>query len=53
LQLLQNGLAGDVKKLSARKDQYRLRVGDYRILFRVVADLIEVFAVKLRREAYE
>ncbi len=32
---LQKGLSGDVKKLTAREDKYRLRVGTYRILFQL------------------
>ncbi len=32
---LQNDLAGDVKKLTNFTAEYRLRVGDYRVLFEV------------------
>ena len=35
LDALQKGLSGDVKKLTAREDKYRLRVGTYRILFQL------------------
>ncbi|MGA3328185.1 MAG: type II toxin-antitoxin system RelE/ParE family toxin [Terriglobia bacterium] len=53
LDALQGGLAGDVKKLTAREHKYRLRVGSYRILFRLEGPVIFVYAVKHRREAYE
>jgi len=53
LDALQNGLAGDVKKLVARTREYRLRVGSLRILFTIENDLISVYAVKDRKEAYE
>jgi mRNA interferase RelE/StbE len=53
LNLLQQNLAGDVKKLAVRTNEYRLRVGSYRVLFTLQADLIEVFAIKDRKEAYE
>ena len=49
---LQVDLAGDVKKLTARDEEYRLRVGSHRVLFRLEGDLIEVYAVKDRKDAY-
>jgi mRNA interferase RelE/StbE len=53
LDILQTDLKGDVKKLSARHHEYRLRVGQYRILFMLEGDLISVYAVRHRKEAYE
>ena len=35
LQLLKNGLTGDVKKLTNYTPEYRLRIGNYRALFEV------------------
>ncbi len=52
LSLLQDGLTGDVKKLSGHDNEYRLRVGSYRVLFRLDAGVIGVYAVKRRKEAY-
>ena len=49
---LADNLEGDVKKLTNFRPRYRLRVGDYRVLFEVEADLVVVYAVKHRREAY-
>jgi len=42
-----------VKKLAARTHEYRLRVGDFRILFILEQDLISVYSVKNRKNAYE
>ena len=50
---LQDGLSGDVKKLAAKDKKYRLRVGNYRVLFRLEGNQISVYAVKDRKEAYE
>jgi len=50
---MRTDLAGDVKKLTARTQEYRLRVGSFRVLFRLEGDLISVYAVKDRKEAYE
>ncbi len=46
---LQTDLDGDVKKLSARDQEYRLRVGSYRVLFRLDRAVIEVYAVRTGR----
>jgi len=52
LDILQNNLSGDVKKLTAQQHKYRLRVGSYRVLFELEGRVIFVYAVKHRREAY-
>jgi mRNA-degrading endonuclease RelE of RelBE toxin-antitoxin system len=45
--------AGDVKKLRPPRHEFRLRVGDYRVLFMPKGELaIEVMRVLHRREAY-
>ena len=53
LEALQTDLGCDVKKLSLRTHEYRLRVGSFRVLFVLEGDLISVYAVKDRKEAYE
>ncbi len=53
LDLLQDALQGDVKKLEGQQHRYRLRVGEYRVLFRIDAAVIRVYAVKQRKDAYE
>jgi len=50
---LQNDLSGDVKKLTNFTPEYRLRVGDYRVLFEVEADQIVVYRVLHRKDAYQ
>ena len=52
LEALQNDLAGDVKRLTNFTPEYRLRVGDYRVLFAVAGDTIEIYRVIHRRDAY-
>ena len=45
--------AGDVKRLRPPRDEFRLRVGDYRVFFYQVAPLaIKITGVKHRSEAY-
>jgi mRNA interferase RelE/StbE len=53
LDALQSNLSGDVKKLTAKTHEYRLRVGNLRVLFTLEKDLISVYAVRDRRKAYE
>lgn len=53
LSQLQENFAGNVKKLIASEDKYRLRAGNYRVLFRLEGRRISVYAVKDRKEAYE
>ncbi|MEO8351889.1 MAG: type II toxin-antitoxin system RelE/ParE family toxin [Chthoniobacteraceae bacterium] len=53
LDQMQTDLSGDVRKLAARTDEYRLRVGGFRVLFMLEGDVIVVYAVKDRKEAYE
>ncbi len=49
----QNDLAGDVKKLKGFKDKYRLRAGNYRVLFELEGAGIVVYDVGDRRDVYE
>lgn len=44
---------GDIKKLTGFENEYRLRVGDLRILFTVENDIITINDVKPRGEAYK
>jgi mRNA interferase RelE/StbE len=48
---LREGLSGDVKKLTNFTPEYRLRVGDWRVLFEVVGDKITIYRILHRREA--
>lgn len=51
--LAENPRPYDCQKLSAQ-EKYRVRVGDYRILYSIEDDVLIVFIVKVahRREAY-
>ena len=53
LDALQSSLSGEVKKLTAKTHGYRLRVGSLRVLFTLEKDLISVYAVRDRKQAYE
>jgi mRNA interferase RelE/StbE len=53
LDALQSNLSGNVKKLTAKTHEYRLRVGNLRVLFTLEKDLISVYAVRDRKKAYE
>jgi mRNA interferase RelE/StbE len=54
LSTLEVDFAGDIKKkLAGKENKYRLRVGNYRVLFRLAGNQIQVYSVKDRKEAYE
>ena len=53
LEGLRRGFVGDIKKLEGAGNRYRLRVGSYRVLFRLDASSLEVYAVKQRKNAYD
>jgi mRNA interferase RelE/StbE len=52
LKLLSDNLQGDVKKLTNFSPEYRLRVGNYRILFEIENDRIIVYRILHRQESY-
>jgi mRNA interferase RelE/StbE len=52
IEALRNDLAGDVKKLTNFTPEYRLRVGDNRVLFEVVGNRIIVYRIIHRKDAY-
>ena len=52
LDMLLFDLQGDVKKLAGQAGKFRLRVGNYRVLFTLERDLIFVHLVKDRKNAY-
>jgi mRNA interferase RelE/StbE len=53
LRLLENNLQGDVKRLTNYTPEYRMRVGDWRILFEVEDEKIIVYRIRHRKEAYK
>jgi len=52
IEMMTKDLSGDVKKLTDHSPQYRLRVGDHRILFDIEEGTIVIQRVLNRREAY-
>ena len=53
LERLADGLSGDVKRLTNFSPEYRLRIGQYRVLFEIENEQeIVVYRVIHRREAY-
>jgi mRNA interferase RelE/StbE len=49
----QNDLSGDIKKLKGFKNKYRLRAGNYRVLFELEGLCIVVYHVGDRKDVYE
>lgn len=49
---MQNNLQGDIKRLTNYTPEYRLRVGDYRILFEIEDDKLIIYRIKHRKNAY-
>jgi mRNA interferase RelE/StbE len=52
LWLMADDLQGDIKRLVQFQPSYRLRVGDYRVLFAIESSKIVVYRILHRREAY-
>jgi mRNA interferase RelE/StbE len=52
IEALAHDLAGDVKRLTNFTPEYRLRVGDYRILFEVEVNTIVIYRILHRKDAY-
>ena len=49
---LENGLKGNIKKLTNHTPEYRLRVGDWRVLFEVSENNIIIYRIRHRKEVY-
>jgi len=52
IEILSDDLQGDVKKLTNYSPEYRLRAGDYRILFETKNERIIIYRIMHRKEAY-
>mgnify|MGYP003454633168 len=50
---LKDGIKGDVKRLTNHTPEYRLRSGDYRVLFEVIGTKIIIYRIKHRKDAYK
>ena len=53
IEALKNELAGDVKKLTNFTPEFRLRVGDYRVLFEVDSERVVIYRIVNRKDAYQ
>ncbi len=49
---MSDSLRGDVKCLTDLTPEYRLRVGEYRVLFEIEGRAIVIYRIRHRREAY-
>jgi mRNA interferase RelE/StbE len=52
IKVMENDLAGDVKRLTNFTREYRLRVGNYRVLFEVEGEKVVIYRVTHRKDAY-
>lgn len=53
IETMKNDLRGDVKRLTNFSPEYRLRIGNFRVLFSIERDnVIVVYRVKQRDKAY-
>ena len=53
IQRLEHGLHGNIKRLQNADFGFRLRMGDYRVLFDVISDRILIQKVGNRKDVYE
>lgn len=49
---LENDLSGDVKHLTNFYPEYRLRVGNYRVLFEVEDNDVVIYRIRHRKDIY-
>jgi mRNA interferase RelE/StbE len=52
ISLMKDDLAGDVKRLTHFTPEFRLRVGNYRVLFEVQDQKVIIYRVIHRKDAY-
>ena len=50
---IQLGLHGDIKRLHETEAMYRLRMGDYRVLFDVEGGVIVIRRIGNRKDVYD
>jgi mRNA interferase RelE/StbE len=49
---LENNLEGDVKHLTEHHPEYRLRVGNYRVLFEIEDNQVIIYRIRHRKDIY-
>ncbi len=52
IKALENGLTGDIKKLTNYSPEYRMRVGNYRVLFETDGNKLIIYRIKHRKNTY-
>ena len=53
IEAMRHDLAGDVKRLTNFTPEYRLRVGNYRVLFEIEGESVIIYRVLHRKDAYQ
>ena len=52
IEQMEDDLQGDVTKLTNHTPEYRMRSGNYRVLFEIEGGEIVVYRIRRRKEAY-
>ena len=52
IETLKDSLSGDVKRLTDFTPEYRLRVGNFRVLFEIEKSTVIIYGIKHRKESY-
>ncbi len=52
IEAMKDNLQEDVQKLTNFTPEYRLTVGKYRVLFEIEGEVLTIYQVKHRRDAY-
>ena len=53
IERLERGLLGNIKRLHEAEASYRLRMGDYRILFDIEGDVMVIRRIGNRKDVYD
>ena len=53
IRILEDNLRGNVKQLTNHTLEYRLRVGDWRVLFEIEDEKIVIYRIRHRKHAYK
>jgi len=53
IEKMSGGLKGDIKHLTNFTPEYRLRVGDYRILFEIEEEKLIIYRIRHRKAVYK
>jgi mRNA interferase RelE/StbE len=49
---MEDNLSGDIKRLTNYSPEYRLRIGNYRVLFELKENRIIIYRILHRKDAY-